>query len=177
MARAGYVETLQQVGSNVVATGSGTINTTGLGSPGFGGEQGYLSPSTPIAIVGGPTGGTSADDLYAATITGPSNFGPSNDSPATTDSGDIVGIAGIGANANVIVPQGYVSGDSLSSTSTFAGETFSSLSVIPGTYVWSWGEGSTADTYTLVASVPEPASLGMIGVVGFGMLARRRRRA
>ena len=174
MARAAYVENLQEVGSDVVATGSGTINTSGLGSPGFGGEAGgYLNPSQSFVLVGGPTGGGETA-IYNTSITGPSSFGSGGGIAGTTSSGDPVGLF---YPDQINVPLGYVSGDPLSSTSTFAGETLSSLGVTPGTYTWSWGDGSTADSFTLVdtAAVPEPASLGLIGVGCLSLLARRRR--
>jgi hypothetical protein len=49
----------------------------------------------------------------------------------------------------VAVPRDYVSGAPLgTSTATFANATFMSLGLTPGAYVWRWGSGPTADTFT-----------------------------
>jgi hypothetical protein len=74
-----------------------------------------------------------------------------------------------------------VSGTSVSDLTTFAGDTFASLGVTPGTYVWTWGSGATADSFTLqigpAQTVPEPASLTLlaVGLAGLGMVLHRRR--
>jgi len=75
---------------------------------------------------------------------------------------------------------GYVSGNPLSDTSTYNNATFASLGVTPGTYVWTWGTGTHADSFTLQigpAAVPEPASLTVLalGLAGLGMALRTRR--
>ena len=57
---------------------------------------------------------------------------------------------------------------------TFNNETFSTLGVIPGTYVWTWGTGANQN-FTLqigAAAVPDSAStlwllfLSLIGLLG-----------
>ena len=75
------------------------------------------------------------------------------------------------------MPVGYISGAALLDTATYAGQTFASLGVIPGTYEWTWGTGANQN-FTLTTSavaVPEPSSLV---VLGGGLLAmwRARRR-
>jgi len=47
------------------------------------------------------------------------------------------------------VPDGYTSNTRLTTSSTYTGATLASLGVTPGTYVWSWGSGATADSLTL----------------------------
>jgi hypothetical protein len=170
-AQAGYTVTLTQVGSNVVATGSGTIDTTDLTSEGSGTHAGAISPSTPEIITGPPI--LTPFSEYAF-ITGPSSFGSGGFTEATSGSGDLVGIV----SQAVDVPLGYTSGSALSDTSTYDDASFSTLGVTPGSYVWTWGSGADADSFTLDVAVPEPASLTLLGtVVGLGLLARRRRKA
>lgn len=71
------------------------------------------------------------------------------------------------------VPLDYVSGSALSDSSTYYSQTFSSLGVRPGSYVWTWGSGATADSFTLdIGSVPEPSS-ALLFALGLLILARR----
>ena len=82
------------------------------------------------------------------------------------------------------VPEGYLSGSALSETSTYLNATFASLRMTPGEYVYSWGSGEHADTFTIniVASpppaVPEPSTWAMmlIGFAGLGLAGWRHRR-
>src|SRR5262249_48788313 len=115
----GFTVTLEQVGSNVVATGSGAINLTGLtfASGGFS-ASGGMDPSIANLVVADGTGLS----RYTG-FSGPSSFGPGitiiNDS---SDSGDSVGIIGAGGffpGPGIFLPAGYVSGTALSDSSTY----------------------------------------------------------
>ena len=83
-----------------------------------------------------------------ANFSGPSSFGPgTSEVDATSGSGDILGLTPVGEG--LVVPDGYTSGSPLSSSSTYSGETFASIGMTPGTYVWTWGSGGSADSMTL----------------------------
>jgi PEP-CTERM motif len=75
-------------------------------------------------------------------------------------------------------PGGYISGDWLSGEATFAGADFEDLGLTPGTYVWSWGAGLHADTFTVQIGVPEPSTWAilMVGFGGVGLVGYRRTR-
>jgi hypothetical protein len=149
-ARAGYIVDLTQVGSNVVATGSGTIDLTDLSHFGTGTNGALISPGDGVIITGPQSPATLS--LYTG-FTGPANFGSSNLTFANSGSGDAVGINH--ADNNLEVFEGYLSGASLSDTSTYANQTFGTL----GAYVWTWGTGAHADSFTLQigpAAVPAP---------------------
>jgi len=54
--------------------------------------------------------------------------------------------------------------------------TLAGLGATPGTYVYTWGSGRTADSFTInIGVVPEPVSLAMLGVPAAIALLRRRR--
>jgi hypothetical protein len=58
-------------------------------------------------------------------------------------------------------------------------ETFASLGVTPGTYVWSWGTGLPNQNFTLIiggAGVPDGGStLSLLGFALLGLAALRRK--
>ena len=150
-AQAGYTVTLQQVGPNVVATGSGAIDLTGLtfsqsGSfdPGIGGSF----------IQTGPT--SSRVDVYShPSLNFSSGFGSGGGTGANSGSGDMVGIVIIRRNPFIPpgfflnVPEDYVSGTALSDMAIYSGKTFATLGVTPGTYAWTWGAGGANQNFTL----------------------------
>jgi hypothetical protein len=168
---AGYVVTLQQVGPNVVATGSGALDLTGLT---FFDTESFTSEMQPFAaiIYTGPAYPNFAmGDVYVGNINGPGNFGSGgNTITANNASGDIVGIFGL--FPDIVVPQGYIS-RVLSDSATYDNQTFSSLGVTPGTYEWTWGNGPNQN-FTLIA-VPEPR-VGLLLGAGFLLLVGVRLR-
>jgi hypothetical protein len=168
-AKANYTATLTEVGSNVVGTGSGSLDLTGFGGPLPSAGGGLMFPSVGVLLLGAPA----LEDDYIGIFSGPTSFGSGGFASA-----DIVGAAGplVGIRGDLgflFVFQGYNSGAPLAaSTNTWSSATFASLGVTPGTYVWTWGSGIHADSYTLqigpTNSVPETGSTIalMLGAVG-----------
>jgi hypothetical protein len=167
--QAAYTITFQQEGSTVVATGSGSINTGGLT---FLKTSNIFVPKGDVAPYYGTAqvGVGSTYDIYSAPLT-PQMFGIGNGDTTLTGSGDLVEVDP--SDGLILVPAGYVSGSPLSGSSTFIGDSFASLPLIPGTYVESFGSGPTADTFTVIVA-PEPASLGILGMAGLALVRRRR---
>jgi len=163
-AQAGYIVTLQQVGPNVVATGSGAFNLHGLTvSRSFFQDPG-IKPFGhilvgPAFIATGPT--SSSVHHYFGTITGPGSFGSSaNFTLASSGSGDMVGIsAELAFQTFLSVHTGYHSGSFLSDSATYSGQSFATLGVTPGTYVWTWGTGANQN-FTLQIPAPPPPVTG-----------------
>ena len=130
-----YTVTLKQVGSNVVAHGSGAINLTGLTFISSGEDNPGIVPFLGV-ISTGPF--ASNIDVYRG-FTGPTDFGSGPGAPANTATGDFVEISGVGLQ--LFVPLNYVSGAALSDSMTFNNATFASIGATPGAYVWSRGTG------------------------------------
>jgi hypothetical protein len=91
-----YTVTLEQVGSNVVANGSGAINLTGLAFS-------IHLPGDPFinAVAGVINTGLAGGRFRYSGATGPTSFGSGGVFLPNTSSGDLVGIAG-----NVQIPGG-----------------------------------------------------------------------
>jgi len=176
-ADAAYIVTVQQVGANVVASGSGSLDLTDLSLYGPGSGSPYFPLFDPsFAMIVG-----SYDvnmDEYHGPIVGPTSFGSGNVGYSTlSGSGPIVGIA---FSAEYIdVPTGYTSGTLLGTSSdTWDNWTLAALGATPGTYTWTWGSGAHADSFTLniESPVPEPASFALLGtaVAALGLSWRRK---
>lgn len=177
-ANAAYIVTLTEVGSNVVATGGGSLNVSGLTLLGTSNESPEIAAK--FAIL--DTGSAGSTDVYAG-VAGPANFGNGNPVFASSASGSIVGID-IGLGPQLEVPRNYVSGSALANSATYLNATFNSLGLTPGTYVYTFGTGANADTFTVqigpaAASVPEPATALLLtlpfGLIG--LLTTKERRA
>jgi hypothetical protein len=174
MASAAFTVVMQQDGPDVVAVGSGSLDITGFTYMGASSTASVVLPVLDFLAVG-PAVPTPIDQYEQGSILGRPDFGFGSTAYATSGSGDLVFTDGTNGHF-LYVPAGYISGDPLSDTSTWADSTYSSLGITPGNYTWTWGSGETADSFTLeVNNVPEPASLGLFGVGSLSLLARRRR--
>jgi hypothetical protein len=164
-AQAGYLVDLTQQGSDVVATGSGSIDLTGLT---LSGESIALFALFPAGghIITGPTT-FAARDNYTG-FTGPTSFGSGGPTFANNGTGDSVGI--LVDRGTLGVPRGYISDTPLSDTSTYDGATLASLGATPGRYEWTWGSGANQN-FTLIigAAVPESSTWAMM-LLGFAGL-------
>jgi hypothetical protein len=171
-ARAGVIINVVESEHDVVATGWGSLNT---GSFTLSGTSGVMTPVINGAwtdIYVGPVGAPTW--AYTGTIAGPSSFGSSVLSWASSGTGDSFGL--IAVNGWLNTPANYVSGDPLSGTATWSGATFASLGLTPGQYVWTWGENGTADSLTLNIGTPEPGTAGLLALAGVAWTALRRLR-
>jgi hypothetical protein len=174
-AMAQVIVNFQQIGGNVVATGSGSIDTTNLTLVGNTNNSAFVWANFPLggsifstAIIGGTA--IVPEDVYSG-ITGPSNFGSGGQFFATSGSGDVFGVL---ANDVLDVPAGYASGSPLSATSTWSGATISNLGLTPGSYTWTWGSGPPTDSFTLnIGVVPEPGALTMVLAAGLAGICTR----
>jgi PEP-CTERM motif len=177
-AQAKFVALFQEVGSDVVETGQGTLDLTDLRLSGGIFTKLFVTPNA-ASYASGAAG--EQGDIYDGALSGPANWGAGSTTFTKLSSGDLVALV---PSAEIIVPDDYASGEELSETSTYLNASFASLGLTPGAYVYSWGSGDHADTFTVevVASpppVPEPSTWAMmlIGFAGLGYAAVRRKAA
>ena len=187
-AQAGYVVTLQQVGFNVVATGSGAIDLTGLTFLGSGDSGGPALWPSFGRIITGPVEPPGMPDFpipadFYIGFSGPTTFGAPEFAFGSSGSGDTVGIDGGNPQEmippSLLVPPGYVSGHALSSSSTFDNVTFSSFHLTSGaTFEWTWGTGANQNFTLQIGAMPDAGStLGLLLVAASGLFALGRFRS
>lgn len=174
-ARAGIVVTATQVGSDVVLSGGGTANLAALILDASNETVAFVQPSEADVAVGTYLADT---DVYRD-LNGPTSFGPGPFTFASSGTGDRVGISNGGSTQVLLVPLGYISGTTLSGAATFTNKTFASLGMTPGTYIWTWGSGANADSFTFQVgpvAVPEPSTLAGCGLIVVALIGYRLRR-
>lgn len=176
---ASIIATIQQSGSDVTISASGSVDLTGLhqvviNQPvssggwlgGLGGENGAYG-----AAVG-------AADVYI--------FGTLVVSGSWPNIGDIPGTGGVlvaqqnGASSNsLFLPAGYVSGSDITTLFagfTMPGQSFASLGLTGGlsaTYSWDAGAGGPQSVTILTVPEPTTALLFFSGLVGLAVHGRR----
>lgn len=173
-ANASFIINIDQVGSNVVASGSGSFNLTGLTDRGNGG---YAIPQTTPEFGILDIGGANHTPVEVYTILqGPTSFGTGWISFSSTETGPLVGIspAGQANNEDLFLPPDYIGGTTITNSDTWESATLDSLGLTPGTYTWTWGTGANADSLT-VNVVPEPAMLAVFGIPALLLVGLRRR--
>ena len=168
-ASAEMIITLVEQGNDLVATASGSFNTTDLTLDSSTSGP-YIAPVSGVLHLGGD-GSYATRDTFSS-ISGPSNFGTGSGGPASSSSGDFVALRITTENV-IMAPDGYVSGTFLSGTSTWSNMSLANQGITPGSYVWTWGSGENADSLTLNA-IPEPATFAFIGISAIAAFTGRR---
>ena len=186
-AHAAYVATITESAGNVVATGVGSINTTGAASTAAvaGTQLALVVPSG--SLVEFYIGDTLTSNQFTLAsfaspgFSGPTTLGPGSDAVfADAMTGVNLGFSADATDFYLYLPLGYASGDALgTSTATWNATMIAAMGLAAGRYTWTLGTGANTDTFTITiiaSTVPEPGSLPLIGagLAGFGLLRRRR---
>ena len=156
-AHAKFTLTLTQSGNNVVISGNGSLDTTALSL------TAHPTNSVSIRIIpsnGYVVSGALTNNGYNAYsgLTGPKTFGSAVLTNADAGTGSVIGVNGAGSTLGLFAPQGYTSGTSFTTSSTYDNATFASLGFTPGVYTYTWGTGADADSFIVTGGVPEPAT-------------------
>jgi len=169
--------TATDTSAGVLFSGLGNVNLSGLTFDGYRSDLNYFNSAIPVFQVG-PAGYGDSHKYYCpppgciAEATVP---GVLYTIPATSGAGDGFGYFG-GGYSGVVVPEGYVSGSSLTGSSLFSGQTLASMGLVEGTYAFNWGSGPTGDSITFEVGVPPvPAPLPLLGAASALAWSRRLR--
>jgi hypothetical protein len=196
-----FVVTFQQEGANIVATGTGEFDTTGLmPSSNFGIiVRGQIAPSVGQVLLGASSGlpgfnvsgPTDISFSGLAGLTRPTTGATSTSGPALGVNG---GIPGLSPQSFLSLPAGYMSGAIITSEAIFPAASISCATTVspcdglgmqPDTmFTWTWGnapdQSFTVNTALLAppSEIPAPAALPLFatGLGALGLLGWRRKR-
>jgi hypothetical protein len=145
--------TLSEVGGDVVANASGSLDLSGLHFVEPASIPSLIYPAV-AALTVGPT--YAEVENYDGLTAWPEDFGPGGTRAPDSSSGDFFGVG----RDTFAIQRYYQNFSPLSGSSIWQNRTFDELGVTPGSYTWSW----STDSITLNV-VPEP-SLSIIAVAG-----------
>ena len=139
-----FTITINQIGSNVVATASGSYDVTGLTNNSTEAHNGELNAFAGSTIVFVGTGTTDSFRGISLLCTG--SIGSPLNNAAASNTGLPVGFhAQGGLPQTIFVPTGTTSGTA-SASSTWAGATLESLGLASGSITCTWTNGSLTVT-------------------------------
>jgi hypothetical protein len=148
--------TITQVGSDVVWSGSGSFNLTDLTLVGSATACSGFAANQAIWIAGATPNppGETGQQYEGASLTYPTTFALGTQSGAPSDAtGSMFGVVTGGASGRtIVVPDGYVTGTTISGSTTYSGTTIADLGLATGTYTWSWGTGGNTSTLVMTIS-------------------------
>jgi hypothetical protein len=174
----------EQIGPDVVITGSGTANLSGLTFDAT--DDFWTNTITESQVYAGPDAFSDGHVSLYSGITGSLAFGIVPGLYEVPDpvgsSGELFGILADNGSGvtQLVLPRGYVSNSSLSGVSRFSSLTIAQLGLTPGQLTtWSWGSGANADSLRLEvanSATPVPAPAPLLGLVTAFHMARHLRR-
>lgn len=165
-------------GPDVVTTLSGSINdltgTTPAGTI-LDNIPSFIRPDSGV-VAFGPDSTAVNFKIYAGFSSVPSSYGNSSFLYPSSLTGSSRFYVRNNPLFPMFLPADYVLGTPMAATATYSGQSFASLGITEGTYVWSW----TGDSVTLnvgAAPIPEPGTwVAMAVFAGGAAFARWRKR-
>ena len=175
-ASAAITVNIQQSGSNLVVSTAGTLNSsvcTSIGAATVSAWSG-ISPTTPSLAVG--DSGSAQQPCVGTAITPTSGFGTGGTLSGSVNTGVSFYFD---PNSGFWGPTGWNSSTPFTSSMTFAGASFASAGVTPGSYVYTFTNGATTDTLTInainPANVPTLSEWGILILAGLMALVGGRK--
>lgn len=164
-ANAVYTITVSQVGGNVVMSGTGQINTTGLtvgatNTACAGQVTGVWFGGTGILCIGSGQAGLLANGGGGFTVPVMGTGGQTTASSAT-------GSPVFMTTNSLYLPAGYTSNTPISSSSTFSGKTLATLGATVGTYTVTL----PSDTIVINVVAPAPVSVPTLSPISMAVFA------
>ncbi len=184
---AGIIINIEEQGSDVVASYSGSIDLTGIGFNflGAANTNRIVASGGQVNFQNGATNKASLTDFSKNPWTvAPSAFGTGGLFDADSVSAETGNAFGFQANG-FFIESSYVSGTTISGSMTFENQTLASMGINEGTGImnatFSSGDTLTVNAISAVSTsaIPEPSGLlGLAGLIlGSGFLRRRRKLA
>lgn len=176
-AQASIIYEFTETSSGVVGILSGSLDISGL-TPSLVNESAGVAPQIIPSEGVIVSGGSASQELFNGYALDQSDtFGTGFITFTVESTGSNFAINTATA-VSVFLPTTYVSGTPLEGTMTFAGASFSTLSIVPGVY--NYDVTGSSETVTLsfeAAVVPLPAGVfTLLGALGLGAVIGRRRR-